>query len=152
LNRAPKVQLRNATSADYNYLYKVFRATMKTYIAETRGEWSENREEAQFRAQLDVSASQIVLVDNSPVGFITVPFREDALWIHTICIVPEHQNRGIGTAVIESVITRSQEQQLHLHLSVLKVNPARRLYERLGFKVTHATTHHYQMKLDPAAF
>ena len=35
---------------------------------------------------------------------------------------------------------------MSLYLSVLKVNPARRLYVRLGFKVIEETTHHFKMQ------
>lgn len=142
-----KVELRNAINTERDYLYKVFRASMKEYITQARGEWSEQREETQFQQQLDISATRVIRVDDSDVGFITAPIRDSIVWIHTICIIPEHQNKGFGTEVIRSVIAQAREQKMPLYLRVLKVNPARQLYERLGFRVTLESTHHYQMQL-----
>jgi ribosomal protein S18 acetylase RimI-like enzyme len=82
------------------------------------------------------------------VGFITVLVREGSVWIHTICVDREHQNSGIGTEVVKSFIAQAQEQRLPLCLSVLKVNPARQWYERLGFRVTDASKYHYHMKFE----
>lgn len=74
------------------------------------------------------------------------PVRDGALWIHTICIAPEHQRKGIGTEVIRSIVAEAINQTLPIRLSVLKVNPARALYERLGFKVIGESTYHLQMQ------
>lgn len=141
------IETRQATSKDIDLLWSVFRASMKAYSIQTRGEWNEDREESQFRSQLDLAASRIIRSDNLEVGFIIAPIEEGALWIHTLCIAPEQQNRDIGTEVIRSVIADAEKQEMELFLSVLKVNSARRLYERLGFKVIEETKHHVGMQL-----
>src|SRR5919108_5543303 len=98
-----KVEMRRATADDVDLLWTIFRASLKDYIIEARGEWNEEREESQFWRQLDLSASRIIAVDHQHIGFIVAPIRDGALWIHTICIVPEYQRKGIGTGVIRSV-------------------------------------------------
>lgn len=145
------IKLRRATVTDTKFLWEVFRVSMKDYITQTRGEWKEQREESQFRQQLDLSAAQVIESKNLDVGFIMAPTKDNARWIHTICIVLEHQNRGIGTEVVRSVIAEAERQNMPLYLSVLKVNPARRLYERLGFVVIEDTEHHFTMKFRGAA-
>src|SRR5262245_17796181 len=129
------IETRQATVNDTDLLWSVFRASMEDYITQTRGEWNEEREESQFRNQLDLAASRVISSNHLEVGFIMAPIIEGALWIHTLCIALEHQNRGIGTEWIRSVIAEAEKQEMELFLSVLKVNRARRLYERLGFKV-----------------
>jgi GNAT superfamily N-acetyltransferase len=141
-----KLEMRQATAGDVDLVWRMFRQSMKEYITEARGEWNEEREESQFTSQLDLPASQLIQVDAQEVGFIMTPVRDGVLWIHTICIVPEHRRKGIGTEVIRSVIAEAKRQNLPLCLRVLKVNPARELYERLGFKVTEESRHHYQMQ------
>lgn len=145
------IKLRRATVTDTKFLWEVFRVSMKDYITQTRGEWKEQREESQFRHQLDLSAAQVIQSENLDVGFIMAPIKDNARWIHTLCIVLEHQNRGIGTEVVRSVIAEAERQNMPLYLSVLKVNPARRLYERLGFVVIEDTEHHFTMKFRGAA-
>jgi ribosomal protein S18 acetylase RimI-like enzyme len=49
---------------------------------------------------------------------------------------PSLHGQGFGTQLIQSVITEARHAGASLKLDVLKTNPARRLYERLGF-----TTH-----------
>ena len=143
--------MRQATVADIKFLWDVFRVSMKDYITRTRGEWDEQREEAQFRNQLDLLITQVVHANDLAVGFIMAPIKDGARWIHTICIVPEHQHKGIGTEVLGRVIAQAKEQKMSLYLNVLKVNPARRLYERLGFGVIEETKHHFRMKLHGAS-
>jgi ribosomal protein S18 acetylase RimI-like enzyme len=145
------VELHQATANDVKFFWDVFRASMKDYITQTRGEWNEQREEAQFRNQLHLSAVQVIRSKNLEVGFVMAPIKDNARWIHTICIVPEHQNKGIGAEVVRSIIADAETQNMPLYLSVLKVNPARRLYERLGFAVIEETEHHFRMKFRGAA-
>jgi ribosomal protein S18 acetylase RimI-like enzyme len=140
-----QIEMRQATADDIKFVSDVFRVSMKDYITRTRGEWDEQREEAQFRNQLDLLTTQVVHANDLAVGFIMAPIKDGVRWIHTICIVPEHQNKGIGTEVLGRVITQAREQKISLYLSVLKVNPARRLYERLGFGVIEETKHHFKM-------
>ena len=146
-----EIELRQATVADTKFLWDVFRISMKDYITQTRGEWNEQREESQFRNQLDLSAAQVIRSNDLAVGFIIAPIKDSAREIHTICIVPEHQRKGIGTEVLRRAVAQAREQKISLYLSVLKVNPARRLYERLGFEVIEETKHHFRMKFHGAS-
>jgi ribosomal protein S18 acetylase RimI-like enzyme len=145
------VELRQATSYDVTFLWDVFRVSMKGYITQTRGEWNEEREKSQFRNQMDLLAARVIRSNDLEVGFIMAPIKDGARWIHTICVVPEHQRKGIGTEVLRRVIAQAEEQKLPLYLSVLKVNPARLLYERLGFIVIEETTHHFKMQFFAAS-
>lgn len=53
--------------------------------------------------------------------------------------VPEHQGKGIGGWLIENAVAHLDAAGIgELHLAVLPANPARRLYERLGFKEVEA--------------
>jgi ribosomal protein S18 acetylase RimI-like enzyme len=50
-------------------------------------------------------------------------------------ISPDHQRRGIGTEVLNSLVAIWKATGKPVVLTVLKNNPARRLYERFGFSV-----------------
>ncbi len=55
--------------------------------------------------------------------------------LFSIIVSPEYRGRGIGTALLEN-LTDLAKKVFHieiLHLEVYEGNPARRLYERLGF-------------------
>jgi ribosomal protein S18 acetylase RimI-like enzyme len=103
-----QIEMRQAAVADIKFLWDVFRVSMKDYITRTRGEWDEQREEAQFRNQLDLLTTQVVHANDLAVGFIMASIKDGVRWIHTICIVPEHQHKGIGTEVLGRVIAQGK--------------------------------------------
>lgn len=72
--------------------------------------------------------------------FMTLPSGQN-IELHTLCIAPEHQRQGLGTAVTGQVLDNARERGCDVVLSVLKANgAARALYERLGFVVTGEST------------
>jgi ribosomal protein S18 acetylase RimI-like enzyme len=50
-----------------------------------------------------------------------------------IALLPQFQNLGIGTGLIEQIKARSRQSKIPLRLHVLLTNPGIRLYQRLGF-------------------
>lgn len=71
--------------------------------------------------------------------------QENEIPLASIRLLPKFQNRGIGTKIILDLIEKSNKP---VKLKVLKVNPARKLYERLGFKVSGETETHFGWKKD----
>jgi len=65
--------------------------------------------------------------------------------IGRIFIAPAHQNLGVGSILLKQLIERARMSKKLFKLRVLRVNPARRLYERHGFVVSHSTDHHHHM-------
>jgi ribosomal protein S18 acetylase RimI-like enzyme len=58
------------------------------------------------------------------------------LYIHALYVLPHYRRHGVGTALLRTAIAWGQQHHcLHAQLSVLPHNPARRLYQELGFKV-----------------
>lgn len=54
----------------------------------------------------------------------------------TIALLPEARSQGIGTRLMERLISAAQDEGYPgISLSVSCQNPARRLYERLGFRI-----------------
>lgn len=49
-------------------------------------------------------------------------------------IVPEAQGAGVGTLLIQQLIDEAQKTDNALTLGTAKINPALRLYTRLGFR------------------
>ena len=53
----------------------------------------------------------------------------------SIAMLPGYHNRGLGTQLLKHMLEEAAEQFSGLSLSVSSENPARRLYERLGFSI-----------------
>jgi GNAT superfamily N-acetyltransferase len=52
----------------------------------------------------------------------------------SIALLPGYRNMGLGTRMLKTVISMAKERFPGLSLRVVESSPARRLYERLGFK------------------
>ena len=65
-----------------------------------------------------------------------------------MAVLPEFQRRGIGTKLIAELVSRAQQRHVPVQLRVLKCNPARVLYERLGFQLAGETETHIVMSTD----
>ena len=136
--------LRQATEADFAFLYHLHRATMKDYVAQTWG-WDEAVQAAMFKDRFDPGRSYIVVVGGRDVGFLSMERRIDTLFLANLQILPEEQGQGLGTAIIKAILAQAYDEGISVSLQVLKVNPARHLYERLGFVVSGETATHYLM-------
>jgi GNAT superfamily N-acetyltransferase len=147
------VTLRPVTGADGPFLYGLVKATMKGYVDQTWGwdeEWQRNYFWARFDpAQREGRRSEIIVREGEDIGVLTVEERADEVFLSQIYILPQHQGQGIGTALIRSVLERGAKLGLPVRLRVLRVNPARRLYERLGFVVTDETDTRLYMQASP---
>jgi ribosomal protein S18 acetylase RimI-like enzyme len=67
----------------------------------------------------------------------TPPFRPvQTLHIHALYVLPDYRRRGVGTALLRAALKWGQQQHCRrAQLSVLPHNPARRLYQALGFSI-----------------
>lgn len=141
--------LRAVTDADYLWLWLLKRATMKAYVEQTWGSWEDQTQAARFRANFVPDHIHIIVADGNDVGLIHVERSPEEIFLVNIQIAPEFQNRGLGTAVMHSLLAEARAKNVPLRLQVLKVNPARRLYERIAFSVVGETDTHYQMRWTP---
>jgi ribosomal protein S18 acetylase RimI-like enzyme len=143
------MKTRDATAADIDFLADTFLRAMRPYITAARGSCDQVREDRQFRDQLRLGATRIILVDRASAGFFMTCEQGQDLELHTLCVTPEFQRRGLGTAAIRQIIAEARGCKRGVILSVLKTNDgARRLYQRLGFIIIDETTYHYRMRLD----
>ena len=76
---------------------------------------------------------------------VSVEEREQDIFLRTIEIHPDYQSKGIGTAILKKMIADGEHKMKPIVLQVLKVNPAIKLYERLGFVIVETTKTHYRM-------
>jgi GNAT superfamily N-acetyltransferase len=141
----PAYSLRDATQRDFEFLYSLNVQTMKSYVEQTWG-WDDADQLARFGAAFDPTNRKIIVSDGQDVGVVAVEKSPRGVFIALVQIAPQWQRRGIGTQVIEDIMNAARMRGLPTRLQVLKVNPARRLYERLGFHLVEETQTHYVME------
>jgi GNAT superfamily N-acetyltransferase len=57
----------------------------------------------------------------------------------SIAVLPGHRGRGVGERLLHDLLDAARGKFGAVSLSVLTVNPARRLYERMGFRAVPST-------------
>ena len=73
--------------------------------------------------------------------------RSKSIWeLIQIQILPAYQGQGTATRAIKNLLADANQHSVRVKLSVLKTNPARALYERLGFCVTGESVHSFVMQ------
>lgn len=139
------ITIRIATPNDYEFLYDLNSKTMCEYIQATWG-WDETWQQNHFKENFQPEANKIIMLNSQDIGRIELFDRADEVRIGNIQILPEHQNKGIGKVIMLKIIQQAQDRKQCVTLQVLKVNPARRFYERLGFSVEGEDEAHFRMK------
>ncbi len=140
--------LRPATHADGAFLFDLLKVALGPYVAQTWG-WDEEWQRTYFWSRFAPEAARIVVLEGRDVGVLSVDEGEDVVLLSQIYLLPEVQGRGIGTTLIRSVLDRAFARHVPVRLRVLRVNPAQRLYERLGFVAVSETETHYVMQAAP---
>ena len=139
-------ELRTITEQDYDFIYRVKKDAYIKYVEMNFGGWDEEQQQEFFRKFIETykEGAYIITFQGMDIGFFNDCQTDDTYEIGNICILPEYQNRGIGTAILQEVIEKHGHKEIHLQY--FKQNPVGRLYERLGFERVGETSYHYQMR------
>lgn len=65
---------------------------------------------------------------------LDIDWEPGAGMLNRIEIDPEFQGRGVGTAIVTDLQRQCAERRVPARLEVFPHNPARHLYQRLGFR------------------
>jgi ribosomal protein S18 acetylase RimI-like enzyme len=135
---------RRAEESDVPFLMRLRRESMDKHLEAT----GESTDESDHLARLwyRFECAEVLLQAGNPVGLLKVS-RDGKDWkVIQIQLVSERQGQGLGAQLLKQVITEAVASGASLTLSVLKANPARSLYERLGFVVDSESEYEYNMR------
>ena len=130
------------TSEDHEFLYRVYASTRQEELAAVP--WTAEQKEAFLRSQFDLQHQHyqkyygdaefdIILRDGKPAGRLYVHRSPEEIRIVDIALLPEHRGAGIGSSLLQDVLTEAAGTGKRVSIHVEQFNPAMRLYERLGF-------------------
>lgn len=135
------VALREATPEDGAFLTDLF-VQVRSHVFAPLGMSPEQLKpmldmqyhgrDRQYRADFPEAVTYLLERAGEPVGACIMCSQPDHLRLIDISIARDHQGAGLGRALLEDV----KRQAPKLCLKVESLNPARRLYERAGFKET----------------
>lgn len=138
--------LRPCTIDDYEFLFKLKIECLKWYVEKIYG-WDENNQREFLKKEMNekMQYMNIIQIDNIDIGVTTHSIDQDGNDVlGLIAILPDYQGNGIGTDIIKKYISNANKRII---LQVFKENPARLLYEKLGFKKYGETNSHILMEI-----
>jgi ribosomal protein S18 acetylase RimI-like enzyme len=151
------IHIRTATLEDISFLTDVV-----IQATRAQGRLEEDFNEAEYRAGFEdwtretimgVEPGCILSVienDGSPIGRLRVVRSTDKIILAGIQILPEYQNKRIGSQLIEQLKHEADEKSIPLIISVEKDNPnAQRLYESMGCTVVGEDEREYHLEYRP---
>ena len=130
------------TVTDIEWLEPFYESIMRPYYVELKLEWDRTK----FRESFDLGITKIIQADSIDIGMLKVEEREDCIYICDIQIDSGYRGKGIGTKLVKTVIQSGNLASKPIRLRVLKGNPAKELYLRLGFKEIQILANCYIMK------
>jgi ribosomal protein S18 acetylase RimI-like enzyme len=144
------IRLRASHARDFDFARGLYFETMRSMIERLFG-WNQATQEEKFTGWFKLDEVSIITVDGVDAGWIQQRADSGEIFLGSIYVVPTMQGKGIGTHVLRSLLASAKDQSKVLTLAVMKINPAIRLYERLGFRITHADEYKFYMRADPQA-
>ncbi|MEO6876199.1 MAG: GNAT family N-acetyltransferase [Opitutaceae bacterium] len=142
--------LRPGISTDRERVWQIKRRCLRGYVEQTWGDWDDDIQRGQFDTDFDPGEIHLISVRGDDVGYISARNEPQEILLLNLMVLPEFQNRGIGTAVLNQLQTVARTLYVPIRLRVMKVNPARQLYERMGFTVYAETATHFRMVWKPS--
>jgi ribosomal protein S18 acetylase RimI-like enzyme len=138
------IAYRPMTDADLPFVERLYASTRAEEMAAAG--WPEAMQTAflgqQHRAQHQhyrtaYPDTQWLIVERAgaPVGRLYLSEAEGGLLLLDISLLPGERGAGLGGAMLRDVIADAAAAGRKLSLHVERSNPARRLYERLGFVI-----------------
>lgn len=139
----PAIELRTATAGDEPFLLSVYASTREEELAMVT-DWSPEQKDAFVRQQFLAQHTHyhqhypgarfdVIVADQQPAGRLYVHRRDREIRLMDIALLPPFRRRGVGGALLASLMDEARAAEKSLTIHVEKFNPAMRLYERLGF-------------------
>lgn len=138
------IALRAIGESDLELLKKIYSATREDELASVH--WTPAEKETflaqQFAAQHKAytenypgASLSVIDIDGVPAGRFYVHRTPHDFRVIDIALLPEFRRRGVGGDLLGKLIDESRATGASVSIHVEVENPARRLYERLGFRL-----------------
>src|SRR5688572_28900065 len=154
------VQLRPATADDYVDLLNIYSSTREDELALTP--WNDEQRRAFLEMQLKAQQSHylekypgadhdMILLEGEIIGRIYVARLDGEIRIVDITLLPAYRGSGIGTELLQQLISEAERAQKPLRIYVESFNRSLELFKRLGFSCSGEHGIHLLMQRSPGA-
>jgi GNAT superfamily N-acetyltransferase len=142
LTATGRLSLRPAGPGDAELLYRIYASTREEELAAVP--WDATAKEAFLRMQFAAQDSyyhatfpdasyDLIVSGEEVLGRLYVDRGEETWLVIDLALLPGHRGKGIGTRLLTEVLAGAGAAAKPVRMHVERFNPARRLYDRLGF-------------------
>lgn len=139
-----KITYRSCNENDLEYLLWLRKETMSSHLE--KAGFNLEDEDHLKRIMYEFENANLIFLNQQKIGLLKLVENQNFIEIIQIQIDPNYQRKGIGERVIKTIIESNSSTKKPIILSVLKQNHARKLYEKMGFKIEEENEHSYIMK------
>ena len=150
------ISFKDVEEKDQEFIEKVYRSTREEELSLTG--WPEDQKKrfiimqsiaqlVDYKRNYKGASYRIILYKNVHAGRLYLWETNGEIWIIDISLLPEFRGKGIGRKILTEIIESSRKKNKTVALHVAFGNPARKLYERLGFENVSVTATHDYMEL-----
>jgi ribosomal protein S18 acetylase RimI-like enzyme len=137
------IVLRPITPGEDSFLAGLYASTRTEELAQTN--WSDDQkamfcrmqfaaQTADYQTNYPDASFQIIERNGVAAGRLLVMRSDDAVHVIDLALLPEHRGVGVGTKLLKELQEEARAAGKKLSIYVERFNPARRLYDRLGFQ------------------
>jgi ribosomal protein S18 acetylase RimI-like enzyme len=138
-----QVTLRPATGADRDFLQRVYADSRAQELAAVQ--WTDEEkhtfcmsqfeaQDAYYRRHYPGCEFLVIETDGVPVGRLYRDRRPDEIRVVDIALLTAARGQGIGGQLMQDILDEAGTAGIMVRIHVERTNPARHLYDRLGFR------------------
>ena len=144
------IELDPADETHKEFSYQVKKEAEGDYITLMFG-WDEDVQQDFHAKAWQEQKPDIITYDGKPIGTVATIESEDCIEIGQFFILPEYQNKGIGTHLLKNILDRADRLGRNVTLKFLKNNRVESLYVRHGFRLVYTSEVAHHMERKPSA-
>lgn len=153
-NMRETISFRPETDEDIPFLMRLYASTrseemkMVPWSDEAKGQFLAMQFQAQrdhYRRYFVTGEYQVIEQHGVPIGRLYVDRTPTDIHIIDIALLPEHRGRGLGRILLQEILDEAAASGRTVTIFVEQFNPARHLYDRLGFRHVDTNGIYHQM-------
>ncbi|MCW8878900.1 MAG: GNAT family N-acetyltransferase [Kangiellaceae bacterium] len=142
-----KISLRRFKDDDLGFLEALYASIREPELA--MSDFSDEEKQSFIKGQFTAQHSHycngyrtehfyVIYVSEQRVGRLFVDYWDKEIRIVDIALMPAFRQLGLGSYLLSNLFLEAEKLKVPVTIHVERHNPARRLYERLGFELKGA--------------
>jgi ribosomal protein S18 acetylase RimI-like enzyme len=138
------IALRPAAAADAALVAAIYACTREEELRHVAWsdeqkkaftDWQSQQQEKHYALHYPDAERLVISRGEEPIGRVYVDTTRLEVRLMDVTLLPPHRNRGIGSRLMDVLLEYADALGRQASLHVEPFNPAKRMYERLAFRV-----------------